>query len=243
MDDLTDRWEEMWARGIDLSPEELCDDPLLLDELRRQIHILRSFQMRFGCDDVVRPQPATSSLPEYCPPADLTTSTRLRIESCYATGGLGQIFVAIDDRLGRRVAVKFPKRQQMTAQQIERFELEARITGQLEHPGIVPVHALDATAAGEPCYVTRLVEGDTLSETVSQQLANYEKPDQEYWDSDSFRKLLQALIQVANTVAYAHTKGYLHRDIKPQNILLGRSAKHCCSTGESPNDSQSMTNM
>ena len=223
IDELVDRWEELREQGLSISSEELCaNHPELLEEVRWQIRALAAIDSNFGfaTGDTSPPHSAEEAI--FQPPTELQISGRYRIESCHATGGLGQVFLAHDETLNRRVAIKFPKRQGMTAEQISRFEQEARITGQLDHPGIVPIHSLDISNVGEPCYVMRFVDGATLQQTVERILAGRGgKLDQAYFQSDDFRHLLQAFATVCNIVAYAHGRSILHRDIKPNNILLG----------------------
>ncbi len=125
-------------------------------------------------------------------------------------GGMGRVVAARDPRLERTVAVKLlidPRRT--SPEQLERFVSEARITSQLEHPGVVPVYEGGSTASGELFFVMRKVQGVTLQEALA-------RPEQ--W---SGRRLLTAFVQVCRTVAFAHDRGVLHRDLKPENVMLG----------------------
>src|SRR5262249_4176579 len=89
----------------------------------------------------------------------------------------------------------------------------------LEHPGVVPVYDLVQAEGEAPCYAMRLVRGRTLAEAVrdyhDRGAANQAGPNLE------LRELLGAFVQVCNTVAYAHSRGVIHRDLKPQNVILG----------------------
>ena len=97
--------------------------------------------------------------------------------------------------------------------------IEAQITGQLEHPSIVPLHDLGIDDTGQPFYVMKFIHGRRLSEVIAEFQARKSSID---WSSDlEFRKLLETLVQVCNVVAYAHNKKVLHRDIKPDNVMLG----------------------
>src|SRR5262249_51106919 len=96
-----------------------------------------------------------------------------------------------------------------------RFELEARITGGLEHPGIVPVHGLGYDAEGRPFYAMRLIRGETLRDAI----ARHHRSSPDY--SRPPRDLLTRFVTVCNTLAYAHSRGVIHRDLKPANVLLG----------------------
>ena len=102
------------------------------------------------------------------PPAEdgdrsLSETTRFRVVSLHASGGMGNVFVAEDDQLHRSVALKEIQERFADDRQIrERFLREAEVTGQLEHPGIVPVYALGHADDGRPYYVMRMIRGDSL---------------------------------------------------------------------------------
>jgi serine/threonine protein kinase/Tfp pilus assembly protein PilF len=132
----------------------------------------------------------------------------------HARSGLGQVSRARDEQLHRQVALKEIRPElQQDASLRQRFLTEAEITGQLEHPGIVPVYALDEDAEGKPYYVMRFIEGQTFADAIT---AYYASPS-----TLVFRKLLQHFRDICQTIAYAHSKGVIHRDLKPDNIMLG----------------------
>ena len=137
-------------------------------------------------------------------------------------GGLGEIHVALDRELPREVALKEIKpRYANVHSSRERFAQEARITGALEHPGIVPVYGLGQYADGQLYYAMRFIEGETLSKAI----ARYHKGEATAIDHGekrlAFRKLLDQFIDVCQVINYAHDRGIIHRDIKPDNIMLG----------------------
>ena len=99
-----------------------------------------------------------------------------------------------------------------------RFLVEAQVTGQLEHPGIVPVHELGVNEKGQPFYTMKFVRGQTLQKVVAQFHAA--KHSAAFVDVEQFR-LLEVFIALCQTVAYAHSRGVLHRDLKPENVILG----------------------
>ena len=152
-------------------------------------------------------------LPTQVPPK----SSRYSIVKMHAKGGMGEVWLADDLEIGRRVAYK---RVRAGGEQIQqRFFAEAQITGQLEHPGIVPVHELGRDEQGKPFYVMRLVQGRTLKHAIADahaEMTRDPKSRELCW-----LKLLEMFLTLCRTVAYAHHRGVIHRDIKPDNIMIG----------------------
>jgi serine/threonine-protein kinase len=148
---------------------------------------------------------------------------RFRVLRPHARGGLGEVFVALDDELHREVALKEIQGQHAdNPQSRARFLLEAEITGGLEHPGIVPVYGLGIYAEGRPFYAMRFIRGDSLKEAVERfhtDEARRREPGQRALE---LRGLLGRFIDVCDAVEYAHSRGVLHRDLKPGNIMLGK---------------------
>jgi tetratricopeptide (TPR) repeat protein/tRNA A-37 threonylcarbamoyl transferase component Bud32 len=144
---------------------------------------------------------------------------RYKLTRLHAQGGIGQVWLARDAELGRDVALKElrPERHDHPAVQA-RFLEEACITGQLEHPGIVPVHELIRGSDGRPFYTMRMVRGRTLAEAIK----DYHRKRQAGEAGPlELRGLLGAFVAVCNAVAYAHSRGVVHRDLKPANVVLG----------------------
>ena len=138
-----------------------------------------------------------------------------------AHGGMGEISVAKDEELGRQVALKqiLSDKADHTVYR-QKFQVEAEITGNLEHPGIVPVYGLGAGPDGRPYYAMRLVHGDNLSAKI-QQFHERREDQRANYNSVEFHGLVDRLIDVAQAICYAHSRGVLHRDLKPGNILVG----------------------
>ncbi len=98
-----------------------------------------------------------------------------------------------------------------------RFEREARVQGQLEHPSVVPVYDLGIDEAGVPFFTMKRVRGDTFGD-VLERLADRDEPTEREWPR---RRLLAAFDAVCQAVGYAHARGVIHRDIKPGNVMVG----------------------
>jgi serine/threonine-protein kinase len=140
----------------------------------------------------------------------------------HAKGGLGEVFVALDEELGREVALKeIQGRHVNHPESRARFLIEAEVTGGLEHPGIVPVYGLGKYPDGRPYYAMRFIRGRTLKEAIDDFHDSQDRGQDPGERTLELRALLNRLIDVCNAMAYAHTRGILHRDIKPANIMLG----------------------
>jgi serine/threonine protein kinase len=150
---------------------------------------------------------------------DAEARSRYHLSRLHAVGGIGKVWVARDGSLDREVALKELRPESMeNPVYLARFLEEARITGQLEHPGIVPVYELSQDANGHPFYIMRLIRGRTLSAAVRLYHIKLKHGDAGPLD---LRELLNAFAAVCNTIAYAHSRGVIHRDLKGSNIVLG----------------------
>ena len=143
---------------------------------------------------------------------------RFRVISQHRQGGLGEVFVAEDTQFHRQVALKRIKSQYVNkADLCSRFVVEAELTGGLEHPGIVPVYGLGTAEDGSPFYAMKFVQGESMADA----LERFHHRQEKSFRSLEFRKLLQRFVAVCYTIHFSHTRGVLHRDIKPDNIMLG----------------------
>ena len=145
---------------------------------------------------------------------------RFKLVNNFASGGLGKIWLAHDGRIRREVAFKeLLPRALKSPTAVSRFLEEAQITGQLEHPGIVPIYELGFQANGTPFYAMKLVRGETFEDAI----AAYHKMPAEAPDRHLvFTRLLRNFIDICNTLAFAHDHNVLHRDLKPHNVMLGQ---------------------
>src|SRR5216117_4518968 len=130
-----------------------------------------------------------------------------RIESLIGVGGMGEVYRARDERLGRKVALKFlPERLTVDKTQLSRFKSEARTASALNHPNILTVYEIGADG-NRHFIATEFIEGMTLRALLARGRMN-------------LRDALEIAMQVASALAAAHETGVVHRDIKPENIML-----------------------
>jgi formylglycine-generating enzyme required for sulfatase activity len=146
--------------------------------------------------------------------------SRYRVEGEFARGGMGLILKVWDEDLRRHLAMKVLRdRSEMEAHpdaepvQVARFLEEAQVTGQLDHPGIVPVHELGLDEHGRVYFTMKLVKGRDL-----RRIFRLVFDEQESWNET---RALSVLLKVCEAVAYAHKKGVIHRDLKPANVMVG----------------------
>ncbi len=132
---------------------------------------------------------------------------RFELGSELGRGGMGRVVAATDVALARSVAIKQVLSDR--PDDLVRFEREVRITAQLEHPSIVPIHEAARDASGRPYYVMRRIEGEALSKRI------------EGADLPTRLAMLPNMLAVVDAAAFAHARNIIHRDIKPSNILLG----------------------
>jgi eukaryotic-like serine/threonine-protein kinase len=144
---------------------------------------------------------------------------RYGLQAELARGGMGVIYVVHDQDLRRISAVKIITPELAAdRRRMQAFIREARLTAQLEHPNIVPVHEIGIIAElGTPFYTMKRVQGEVLHDIINK-LTEGDAPYQERFNR---HRLLDIFRKVCDAVAYAHSKGIIHRDIKPENIMVG----------------------
>lgn len=133
-------------------------------------------------------------------------------------GGMGVVYKLRDENINRDVAIKVMLASiRESSVQTKRFIQEAQITGQLEHPNIVPVHQLGKAEDGSIFYTMKYLQGDSLQQILDR-LKRGDKEAIERWPLDA---LLQVFEKVCDAIAFAHSNGVLHRDLKPENVMVG----------------------
>ncbi len=143
------------------------------------------------------------------------TPDHLRIFEELGRGAMGRIHPATDRNLLRHVALKRLDRELSKVPMYrDGFVAEAQMTGQLEHPNIVPVHELDVGKNGVPYFTMKLVTGMGLDEWMRD-------PSRAVGSTDRIEEGLEIFVKVCDAVAYAHHRGVVHRDLKPENIMIG----------------------
>jgi len=160
------------------------------------------------------PEPASEPAPPahgHTPPRPLLAG-RYRLARRIGKGGMGEVIGARDEQVGRDVAVKRMRASDPNERAVQRFLREASIQGRLEHPAIVPVHEIGRDSDGLPFFVMKKLTGTTLGKIIAD-------PDQ--LAAVGLTRVLRAFAEVCLAVELAHVRGVIHRDLKPDNILLG----------------------
>jgi len=212
LEELLNRWEDLRDQKQTLSDEELCRTcPELLGEFRRRVAELKRI------DGFLSGGPGGPEEKD-----ELTPAGRYRPIELYAHGGLGEVFMARDEELGREVALKRMRvLEAASSPRVRRFQFEAEITGRLDHPGVVPVYGLGHDASGRLYYAMRFIRGETLQQAVERYHRTYPPGKDIGAGAIAFQKLLRSFLTVCQTIGYAHSQDVIHRDLKPANIMLG----------------------
>ena len=188
---------------------ELCDEIAgLLSCDRRAEHFIEKPALE------VAARALAASPPQLPHPAIPTQISSYRILAPLGRGGMGEVYLALDSRLGRKVAIKLlPARFTTNPDRVRRFEQEAHAVSALNHPNIITIHEIGETAeeAGGTHYiVTEYIEGETLRQHLKNTPQQRLRPD----------AALDIAVQITAALAIAHENGIIHRDIKPENVML-----------------------
>ncbi|MCH2106712.1 MAG: bifunctional serine/threonine-protein kinase/formylglycine-generating enzyme family protein, partial [Planctomycetes bacterium] len=152
----------------------------------------------------------------------LASEGRYDVQDEFARGGMGAILKVFDRNIRRDMAMKVmldrglpgdSKESALNTRALGRFLDEAQITGQLEHPGIVPVHELGVDEDGQVYFTMKLVQGEELGDKYDKVFTGDEE-----WNTT---RVLGVLLRVCEAMAFAHSKGVIHRDLKPANVMVG----------------------
>jgi WD40 repeat protein/tRNA A-37 threonylcarbamoyl transferase component Bud32 len=167
--------------------------------------LLRDSDLATGPGPVVKP--FSAEMPVTADPAG-----RLQVFGEITRGGMGAVLKGRDGDIGRDLAIKVLLEQHRDQPElIRRFIEEAQIAGQLQHPGVVPVYELGAFRDRRPFFTMKLVKGRTLADVLAARTdPTADQP-----------RVLGIVLQVCQTIAYAHARGVVHRDLKPSNVMVG----------------------
>lgn len=156
----------------------------------------------------------------------LATSARLdsgryEVHEMLGSGGMGKVLRVEDKYLKRSLAMKkphtkanhTPEERPQASVHLGRFLEEAQVTSQLDHPGVVPVHDLGLDESGQVYFLMRRVDGENARDVFAKV-----RDQRDGW---TIPRALEVMLKVCDTMAYAHQKGVLHRDLKPDNIRVG----------------------
>jgi eukaryotic-like serine/threonine-protein kinase len=163
----------------------------------------------------LRPPPAQPDAP--LPRVSTDSAPRYQEMHTLGRGGLGEVVEAFDQDLRRHVAIKRPRDDRMSERQQLALVEEAQITAQLDHPCIPPVHGIGIDDQQRPYFSMALVTGQNLDE-----LLRLRRTDPQVRASLGMSRLLHIFTQVGYAVAFAHARGVVHRDIKPDNVMIGQ---------------------
>ena len=133
-------------------------------------------------------------------------------------GGMGSVFAVHDTEFNRLVALKTLRpAYRNDTKYVDNFVREARITAQIDHPNVVPVHQLGILSDAGVYFTMKLVEGENLRSVIKK----LESGEAEYLEKYSLNVMLDIFLAICNAISFAHSKGIIHRDLKPGNIMIG----------------------
>src|SRR5262245_26652215 len=214
------RWgqiKEIYDRALDLRRDQregfLAEACAADDDLRREVESLLAAHENAGtflqapAVEVAAHEIVADEIPSPAPQLIGRELANYRIVSLLGRGGMGEVYLAEDKRLHRKVALKLLPAQFMNAaEQVRRFELEASAASATNHPNIITIHEI-GQVDGSHFIVTEFIDGQTLRQRI--QSAKL-----------SLNEVIDIAIQVAKALEAAHAAGIIHRDIKPENVMV-----------------------
>lgn len=209
--------DDTWAVGATIRPPEL---PASVPAEPQTVRTSAPSLVGRGAHESLRigalPEFRTASASEVKQLKEMTPADLILIKKL-GEGGMGFIQLAEQTALDREVAIKRIRPDRKTRDTTEALLDEARLTGGLEHPNIIPVHTLGRTAENEPLMVMKRVEGVSWQDL----LIDPDHPSWWFHEGDPLLRHLEILTKVMNAIEFAHARGVLHLDIKPENVMLG----------------------
>ncbi|MBM80788.1 MAG: hypothetical protein CMJ78_09360 [Planctomycetaceae bacterium] len=200
---------------VDGEANQQLTDPNIIESLQSYVSIAEQagIHMVDFCPNV-----DMSDMPETVDSQPITMDeSRYTLTRVHGEGGLGRVWLARDGDLQREVAQKELRQNRADEEQSRRFVREAQITGQLEHPNIVPIYEL-TQLDNRVYYTMKFLRGETLQQEIKSYHRKLKKGEPTRLE---LRQLLSSCIAVCNAMAYAHDRSIIHRDLKPQNIMTG----------------------
>lgn len=203
IDDYLDALEEAWDRGQKLQPADVCKDAELLPELEEKFSKLfsinRLMQVGSGSNEALA-EPEDNSREQRIGPYQLLDPI--------GQGGMGTVWLAQQfEPIRRQVALKLITNAQPDQKVIARFEAERQTLASMDHPNIAKVLDAGETESGAPYFVMEFVEGVPINRFCDERRLRIEQR-------------LELFLQICEAIQHAHTKGIIHRDIKPNNVLV-----------------------
>lgn len=223
IDDLLEQLEEAHERGQYLTVEDVCAEyPDLLEPLRERWQKLIRFNEAYGTrrESTAEIERKVSAMPENMNGKHVVVQAKLQIHDFIDRGGLGDVYRAEDPDLGREVAIKLLRADRQTPANEEDFEREVKVLGGLVHPGIMSIFGAGETIDGREFYTMPYLDRGNLRASVMEYHALHRSQLDD--TSKDFRDLLYRMVSACKTIAYAHNRGIVHRDLKTENVLLGK---------------------
>jgi len=143
---------------------------------------------------------------------------RFALCSKLGEGGMAEVFAARDSMLNREIAVKVLSNKADVG--LARFVREAQVTAQLSHPNVVPVYGLEETDQGAPALTMKLIRGSTFADYIKQCSSAAGTSDYDHERHGQVGRI-EHFLRVCDAISYSHSRGVIHRDLKPDNLMLG----------------------